>query len=89
LALGLPLVLAYIDTDLHDLKVDYLLKIPNKEDNIQTHAQSIRDFAHRMRGQRAIRKMLEPIDQAGKERERIKFFEDIISRVNRLSNVRL
>ena len=79
LAHGLPLVLAYIDTDLYDLKADFLLKIPNKEDNIQTHAQAIRDFVYRMRGQRVDRKLIASIDQNVKERERLKFFEEIIS----------
>ncbi len=79
LALGLPLVLAYKDTDLHDLQADFLLRIPNKEDNIQTHAQVIRDFAYRMRGRRVERRMLAPIDQAAKETERIRFFEEIMS----------
>jgi len=79
LALGLPLVLAYIDTDLHDVDVEFLLKIPNKEDNIQTHAQAIRDFAYRMRGWRVDRNLITSIDQVAKEAERIRFFEEIIS----------
>lgn len=79
LSLGLPLVLAYIDTDLDDLKADFLLRIPNKEDNIQTHAQVIRDFAYRMKGQRVDRKLIASIDQAAKERERVQFFEEIIA----------
>jgi glycosyltransferase involved in cell wall biosynthesis len=79
LALGLPLVLAYIDTDLHDLQADFLLRIPNKEDNIQTHAQAIRDFAYRMRGRRVNRTLIASIDQAVKECERVQFFEEIIA----------
>ncbi|MDK1081074.1 MAG: glycosyltransferase [Anaerolineae bacterium] len=79
LALGLPMVLPYKDTDLHNFDCDFLLKIPNKEDNIQTHAQAIRDFAYRMRGHRVDRKLIESIDQAIKERERLRFFKDIIS----------
>ena len=78
LALGLPLVLAYIDTNLHDLDADFLLRIPNKEDNIQTHAQAIRDFAYRMKGRRVDRELITSIDQVAKERERIRFFEEII-----------
>ena len=79
LALGLPVILPYKDTDLDVLDCDFLLKIPNKEDNIQTHAQAIRDFAYRMRGHRVDRKLIESIDQAIKERERLRFFKDIIS----------
>lgn len=79
LALGLPMVLPYIDTDLDGLNADFLLKIPNKEDNIQTHGHTIRDFAYRMRGRRVDRKMITSIDQVAKEEERIRFFEEIIS----------
>ena len=79
LALGLPLVLAYVDTDLHDLSADFLLRIPNKEDNIQTHAQAIRDFAYRMRGRRVDRALIGMLDQKLKERQRLQFFEEILA----------
>lgn len=79
LALGLPLVLPYLDTDLHDLKANFLLKIPNKEDNIQTHGQDIRDFVYRMCGHRADRKLIMVIDQSQKEKERLHFFEELIA----------
>jgi hypothetical protein len=78
LAFGLPLIMAYIDTDLHDLNCDFLLKIPNKEDNIQTHAQDIRDFIFRMRGLRAERNQIIKLDQLNKELERIEFFEKLL-----------
>jgi glycosyltransferase involved in cell wall biosynthesis len=79
LALGLPLVMAYKDTDLEDAECDFLLKIPNKEDNIQTHAQSIRDFAYRMQGRRADRELLKKyIDTTQKEADRLVFFEKIL-----------
>jgi glycosyltransferase involved in cell wall biosynthesis len=78
LAFGLPLVVAYIDTDLDDLNCDFLLKIPNKEDNIQTHARDICDFAYRMRGLRAERKRIEKLDQTRKELQRLEFFEKLL-----------
>ena len=81
LAFGLPLVLAYIDTDLADADCDFLLKIPNREDNIQTHAQTIRDFAYRMRGRRAEREILKKhIDSRHKEAVRLSFFEELLQR---------
>ena len=79
LAYGLPMVLPYVDTDLKDLDADFLLKIPNKEDNIQSHGQAIHDFAYRMRGRRVDRDQVALIDQVAKEAERIRFFEEIIS----------
>jgi hypothetical protein len=79
LALGLPLVVAYTDTDLDEAGFDFLLKIPNKEDNIHTHGEAIRDFAYRMRGKRADRALLESrIDSKQKEIMRLKFFEEIL-----------
>ena len=78
LAFGLPLVIAYVDTDLDDLECDFLLKIPNKEDNIQTHARMIRDFAYGMRGQRVDRSQIIRLDSVNKEKERISFFMKIL-----------
>ncbi len=83
LALGLPLVTAYTDTDLDDVRFDFLLKIPNKEDNIQTHGEAIREFAYRMRGKRAERAMLKDrIDSPRKEEIRLRFFEEIVRDAN-------
>ncbi len=81
LAFGLPLVIAYEDTDLDSTDCDFLLKIPNKEDNIQTHAQAIHDFAYRMRGRRAERQFLKKyIDTDQKEAMRLSFFEEILEK---------
>jgi glycosyltransferase involved in cell wall biosynthesis len=81
LAFGLPLVVAYADTDLDEAACDFLLKIPNKEDNIQTHAQSIREFAYRMCGRRADRDLLKQyIDADHKEAMRLSFFEELLTR---------
>jgi hypothetical protein len=78
LALGLPMILPYRDTDLDQLECDFLLKIPNKEDNIQTYASAIRDFAYRMRGRRVDRDQIAGLDQSIKELERLAFFEEIL-----------
>jgi len=78
LAFGLPLILAYEDTDLDASDLDFLLRIPNTEDNIQTHAQLIHDFAYRMRGMRAERQHIMQIDQGRKEAQRLGFFKEII-----------
>lgn len=83
LAFGLPMILPYKDTDLDDLDCKFLLKIPNKEDNIQTHGEAIREFAYRVRGVRADRAMLKDrIDSTHKEEIRLKFFEEIIKEAN-------
>ena len=83
LALGIPLVIAYIDTDLDDADCNFLLKIPNKEDNIQTHGEAIREFAYRMHGHRADRAILEQrIGSARKEDMRLKFFNEILQQAD-------
>lgn len=79
LALGLPMILAYNDTDLNGVKCDFLLKIPNKEDNIKAHAQVIYDFACQMRGRRVTRSQILHLDQAVKEAERIAFFKELLN----------
>ncbi len=79
LALGLPMILPYKDTDLDSLNCDFLLQIPNTEDNIRTYSKNIRDFAYKMRGKRVVRKLISSIDQYYKEQARLKFFEAILS----------
>jgi hypothetical protein len=79
LAYGLPMVVPYTDTDLDELDCDFLLKIPNQEDNIRTHASAIRDFAYQMSGRRADRSMIASrIDSKQKEAERLSFFAAIL-----------
>jgi hypothetical protein len=74
LAYGLPLILAYRDTDLDDLDCDFLLKIPNREDNLVTHGKAVYEFAYRMRGVRVDRQLIAPrIDARLKEQERLDF----------------
>jgi hypothetical protein len=78
LAYGLPMVLPYTDSDLENTHADFLLKIPNKEDNIQTHGKIIHDFAYQMRGRRVDREHISNLDNAHKEVERLKFFKEFI-----------
>jgi hypothetical protein len=78
LAFGLPLVIAYADTDLDDLNCEFLLKIPNKENNIETHAPLIRDFAYKMRGRRVDRTQVGRLDITSKEAERLAFFDQLL-----------
>jgi hypothetical protein len=82
LALGLPMVLPYKDTDLNDLNSEFLLEIPNREDNIMTHGRLIRNFAYNMRGKRVKRTIVAPyIDSQHKEKKRIAFFERVIKQI--------
>ncbi|MDO9300166.1 MAG: glycosyltransferase family 4 protein [Anaerolineales bacterium] len=79
LAFGLPLIVAYIDTDLDPQSCNFLLKIPNKEDNIQTHYQAIRNFAYQIQGSRVDRNQIIKLDQANKEIDRVRFFSELLN----------
>lgn len=78
LAYGIPTLLAYTDTDLADANFDFILQIPNREDNVSTNADRIREFAFKMRGRRVNRKQItQRIDQRRKEKVRLDFFSQI------------
>ncbi|MDP1544950.1 MAG: glycosyltransferase family 4 protein [Anaerolineales bacterium] len=79
LAFGLPMIIAYKDTDLEDSGGDFLLRIPNKEDNIKTHADAIREFAYKMQGKRVERRFIQALDQHNKEDKRLRFFESLLN----------
>jgi glycosyltransferase involved in cell wall biosynthesis len=80
LAYGLPIIYAYKDTDFEDLNCEFLLRLPNTENNVIQHVDEIRAFAYKMRGERVDRKIFSSrIDQRIKEKKRLKFFEKIVS----------
>jgi hypothetical protein len=75
LGFGVPTIIAYLDTDLNEQNFDFLLKLPNCEENVSEHADAIRDFTYRMRGRRVDREVVRPlIDQGHKEQNRLEFF---------------
>lgn len=79
LAYGIPLVLSYRDTDLDGLDCDFLLQIPNREDNLVSNGKAVHDFAYRMQGVRVDRQIVAPrIDARIKERERLAFLKSFI-----------
>ncbi|HEY9089865.1 MAG TPA: glycosyltransferase [Anaerolineaceae bacterium] len=83
LAHGIPLILPYRDVDLDDLDVDWLLKIPNCEDNVLTSIEAIHDFAYRVRGRRADReRVAQRVGTLGKERQRLEFFQLVLAEKN-------
>jgi hypothetical protein len=75
LGYGIPIILGFEDTDLSGAGFDFILQLPNREDNLAHHAEEIRTFAYAMRGKRANREALRPlIDQQVKEEQRLAFF---------------
>jgi glycosyltransferase involved in cell wall biosynthesis len=79
LAYGIPVLLGYKDTDLSTLESEYILQIPNTEDNVLVYAGQIRSFAYSMMGKRINRDaIISRIDQGPKEETRLAFFDEII-----------
>ncbi len=84
LSYGVPVILAYRDTDLYDVQSDTILQIPNTENNVIENAARIRQFAYDMMGKRVDRDLIGPrLDQGKKEKERLIFFEEVLSRARK------
>jgi len=83
LAYGFPIIYAYKDTDLEGVDSEFLLRLPNTENNVEDNVGAIREFAYRMRGRRIDRGLISSrIDQRTKEKKRLEFFEEIIRSSN-------
>lgn len=86
LAYGIPVILAYRDSDLVDIDSQLFLLLPNTETNVQDHAQAIHDFAFRVKGLRVERSLIaERIGQNQKEQARLTFFSEVLDSHGRLS----
>lgn len=80
LAYGIPVIIAYHDTDLHDVELDTILRIPNTENNVVENAERIREFAYDMMGKRVDINVVAPhLDQRKKEEARLVFFEQVLA----------
>jgi len=78
LAYGIPVVIAFHDTDLHDVNLETILRIPNTEENVEENAERIRSFAYDMIGKRVDINMVAPyLDQRKKEETRLELFRQI------------
>lgn len=77
LAYGLPVIIGYRDTDFPE-DPDFLLRLENREDNVERNLSRIQDFVLRWKGKRVARERILRIDMLEKERERIEFFKSVI-----------
>jgi hypothetical protein len=78
LAYGIPVVIAFYDTDLHDVELETILRIPNTEENVVENAERIRRFAYDMIGRRVDINAVAPyLDQRKKEETRLEFFRQV------------
>jgi glycosyltransferase involved in cell wall biosynthesis len=78
LAMGLPAVIGYRETDFPD-PAPFLLRIPNEPDNARAHAEEIVQFCRAWRGRRVDRAAIGHLDAAAKETRRLDFLESLVS----------
>ncbi len=80
LAYGIPVIIPYRDTDLDDLDIDTILRIPNTEDTIENNHEAIGEFVHRMQGKRVAREdIISRIGAQVKEDQRLQFFHHVLT----------
>jgi glycosyltransferase involved in cell wall biosynthesis len=81
LACGIPVILGYKDTDLENVELETILRIPNTEDNVIQNAERIRKFAYEMIGKRVTIESVAPyLDQRQKEMTRLEFLQTVLKR---------
>ena len=77
LAFGLPVIIAYDDSDFLN-SPSFLLQLPNYEENIETELERIDKFLQEWKGKRVDRQAVEHIDARRKEMERLEFFRSVV-----------
>lgn len=79
LSYGIPVLIAFRDTDLHEVDIDTILRIPNTENNVIANAERIHKFAYDMIGRRVDINVIAPyLDQRKKEEKRLEFFKQVL-----------
>lgn len=77
LAYGLPVVMAYRDTDFLG-GAPFILELPNREDNIQPYRNQIERFVLGWMGRRVPRDAVFHLDVRVKERRRLEFMREVV-----------
>jgi len=77
LAYGLPTVIGYHDTDFPQ-PVDFLLEIPNTQQNVMDHFEEIVRFVRYWSGKRVPRTNVSHLDVNAKEKKRLAFFKEVL-----------
>lgn len=78
LGYGLPVVIAYEDTDFIGENPWYLLRLPNTESNVESSVPAIRAFVKRVRGKRVPRAAIEErVGSRAKEARRLEFLREL------------
>lgn len=76
-ALGLPVIGAYLDTDL-PAGAEFYLRIPNREGATVEQVDAIEFFAKSWRGRRIDRTAVRMLDQETKEQQRLAFLRTLV-----------
>jgi glycosyltransferase involved in cell wall biosynthesis len=81
LAQGLPVILGYSDTDIMEKKLDFILEIANKEDNVKQNLIKIEEFINSMKyydSSIIVKFSKDSLDIEVKERKRLEFMRSIL-----------
>ena len=76
LALGLPIILAYDDTDFPN-DPSFIQKLPNSVNNIEPNISLIKTFTNSWLNKRVSKKLISHLDSQQKEKKRLIFFKGI------------
>jgi glycosyltransferase involved in cell wall biosynthesis len=80
LALGIPVIIGYKDTDFMD-KVPYVLQLPNNKSNVMDELERIDEFVNRWLDKRVDQAdVFERLDSGLKEQKRVSYFETIMKK---------
>lgn len=77
LAYGIPIIIAYKDTDLLG-KSPYILQLPNTLDNVASNKEKIYQFVNTVKGLKVPRISISHLDIKYKEVKRLNFFRSLI-----------
>lgn len=77
LAMGLPIIIGYQDTDFPPPPPDFILQLSNHELNVEEHLAQIDAFVERWRGRRVARSAVAHLAEAAKEAQRLAFFSEL------------
>ena len=76
-AYGLPMILAYTDTDFSD-GAPFMLQLPNADNNVLPNVAKIEAFVQAWKGRRVPYEAVKHIDTPVKEAQRLAFFEQTL-----------
>lgn len=81
MAQGLPVIVGYDDTDLMGYQLEFVLQLPNTEQNVAENAEKIRNFITAMEqydSNAVLQFAQKHLDVAAKEAEKLLFFRSIL-----------